>query len=612
MLRKLTASLLCAVMAATAFSGCASPSSTSSAASSSGSALSSDVSSSQSASSEAASTASQANTANGEEKYPEFLTVDVFASQANYQGIQSGWFGKIVKDKFNMELNIISPNVAGGGDTLFQTRSAAGNLGDIILAPLGGGKLQDLVTAGLVMNISDNMDSAANLTYFKDAVDFTNESLVKEDGVWAIPCEVSTKEASVPLGGTQLNSGAYIRWDLYKQMGYPEMKTLEDLLPVMKEMQELCPTSDSGKKVYAFSLFKDWDNTTMGAAGQALPYYGYGTQGFVINKADDSAEPQSTIDSDSLYIRGLKFYFDANQMGLLDPESTTQNYDTLYSKYKDGAVLYTPWPWLGQSAYNTDEHVKAGKGFEVAEIKDETIRTWGCYSKGNPENGAMVGSKAKDPQRMIDFIDWLYSPEGIAASSAQTGGTCGPEGVTWEMKDGKPVLTQLGIDAFIKGDAEMPEEMGGGSYKDGISQLNYRTTSSGEINPDTGVPYLYTEWESYQELSSNPVTKDWQEKMGAINAIEFFKSKKQIVTSPGSGYAAPADSSEIATLRAQCGAVIVENSWKAVFAKDQAEFDSIVKNMQDTVIGLGYNDVLAVDMANAQAEKEARAAVLAK
>ena len=38
--------------------------------------------------------------ANG--KYKEFLTVDVFDSQANYQGIQSGWFAKIVKDKFNI------------------------------------------------------------------------------------------------------------------------------------------------------------------------------------------------------------------------------------------------------------------------------------------------------------------------------------------------------------------------------------------------------------------------------------------------------------------------------------------------------------------------------
>ena len=45
-------------------------------------------------------------------------------------------------------------------------------------------------------------------------------------------------------------------------------------------------------------------------------------------------------------------------MGLMDPESTTQNYDTLYSKYKDGAVLFSPWPWLGQAAYNVTEHVE--------------------------------------------------------------------------------------------------------------------------------------------------------------------------------------------------------------------------------------------------------------
>lgn len=56
--------------------------------------------------------------------YEEFITVDVFDAFANYQGIQSGWFAKVVKDKFNMELNIIAPNVAGGGDTLYQTRSA--------------------------------------------------------------------------------------------------------------------------------------------------------------------------------------------------------------------------------------------------------------------------------------------------------------------------------------------------------------------------------------------------------------------------------------------------------------------------------------------------------
>lgn len=42
------------------------------------------------------------------------MTVEVFDSLASSQGLQkSGWFAKIVKDKFNIKLNIIAPNVSG-------------------------------------------------------------------------------------------------------------------------------------------------------------------------------------------------------------------------------------------------------------------------------------------------------------------------------------------------------------------------------------------------------------------------------------------------------------------------------------------------------------------
>ncbi len=90
--------------------------------------------------------------------YEETLTVDVFDSLANYQGIQSGWFAKIVKDKFNIELNIIAPNVAGGGNALYETRAAAGNLGDLIICSGNNNNLQDLVTAGLVMDMREFLE----------------------------------------------------------------------------------------------------------------------------------------------------------------------------------------------------------------------------------------------------------------------------------------------------------------------------------------------------------------------------------------------------------------------------------------------------------------------
>jgi putative aldouronate transport system substrate-binding protein len=562
-------------------------------------------------SSDSGSTTSEATTSGDTgSSYKDTITIDVFDSGANYMGVQTGWFADIVKKKFNMELNIISPNVGGGGDTLYQTRSAAGNLGDLIIMTTAGGKLQNLVDAGLVQDMTDYIANEPNLKQYTDAINYTNGKMCTTAGQWCVPAEVSTRTADTMLGGTNPNSGNYLRWDLYKQLGYPEINTFEDLLPIMKQMQDMTPTSDSGKKVYAFSLFPDWDGTFMQAGTWLMADYGYGTMGFALAAADDSFAPESGIDSNSAYIRGLKFLFNANQMGILDPDSSTQNYDTLSAKYKDGAVLWTPYPWLGQSAYNTDAHTSQGKGIELAEVKDEKIYAWGCYSKGNPNNAVMIGKNAKDPQRIADFIDWLYSPEGICVSTGQTSGSSGPEGLTWELQDGKPVLTDFGKEAFLSGDPEMPAEYGGGKWSDGISQLNYTAVSNGEINPDTTFPYNYQLWDSVTSTNVNPADQDWQTTMSAKNPIEFLTSKDQLLVSPGSGYAPAAEDSQITAVRKQCESTIVDYSWKAVYAKDEAEFNSLIKEMQDTCIGLGYNDVLAVDMAHVDEQKALRQEVL--
>ena len=584
MKKKVVSTLLCATMVASLFSGCGSSGDT------------------------ANNTSGSTNTGDSNSKYEKFITVDVFDSQANYQGIQSGWFGKIVKDKFNMELNIIAPNVAGGGDTLFQTRSAAGDLGDLIVTGAGGGRLQDLVTAGLVVDMTDLLKDAEHVHQYDSAIEKTGE-LVKEDGIYAIPSEVSSSSPTTPSEGLEPNFGAYLRWDAYKAAGYPELNTMEDLLPTLKKMQEEVPESDSGKKTYGFSLFKDWDGNLMVNAKVLPAMYGYDELGFVLAKADGS-DYKSFIADDSPYIRSLKFLFDANQMGLVDPESTTQNYDQVFTKYQDGQILYSQYAWLGQSAYNTEPNQAEGKGYMLAEIKDQKIFSYGCTVNGNSQNCLMIGSKAEDPQRLADFIDWLYSPEGIMASCAQTSSTCGPEGLTWEMKDGQPVLTEFGKKALSGEEVEVPDEWGSGTWKDGISTLNYKAVNPLDINPETGFAYTHVVWDSVLNQDATELVKEWREITGADTTMDLLKENDQIAVAPGSGYVVPEEDSQIATLRGQIKAVIVENSWKMVFAKDEAEFDSYLKTMQDTAKGLGFEEVLEYDMQCAKEQNDARVQVV--
>ncbi len=545
----------------------------------------------------------------GAKKYPKFITVDVFDGLANYQGIQSGWFAKIVKDKFNMELNMIAPNVAGGGETLFQTRSASGDLGDLIIYGADGGRLQNLVTAGLVIDLTGLIADKENLKKYQGGIDSLNE-LVKEEGIYGIPSSVSEQPATNPSEGLDPTFGPYLRWDAYKAAGYPQMKTMEDLLPVLKAMQDAVPESDSGKKTYSISLFKDWDGNMMCLAKQPTCFYGYDELGFVLSRVDGS-DDQSIIDSDSMYVRVLKLYFDANQMGIVDPESTTQNYDTMYTKYQDGQILYSPWPWLGQAAYNTPDNKAAGKGFMIASIDDMKDLSYGCRPDGDRQSIA-IGSKAEDPERLADFIDWLYSPEGIMMSAAQTSSSCGPEGLTWELADGKPALTEFGWKAFYEGgNTQVPDEWGGGTWKDGVSALNFPAVIPSDINPETGYPYNYTLWDSVLEKNTTALDTDWQTKMGAKTTLELLQNKNQLMVAPGSSYITPEETSEITTLRGQCRATIIEYSWKMVFASNEDEFNSLLKEMQDTVKGLGYDQVLEVDMQNAKDQNASRAEAVA-
>lgn len=538
-------------------------------------------------------------------QWEEEITIDVFDGLANYMGIQEGWFAKLVKDKFNMKLNIIAPNVAGGGDTLYNTRVSAGNLGDLIVTDKGK-KLDELIAGGLVMDAAPYYPAMENVSRFDKAVDKLNESA---DGLYAFPTSVSSIPPTEASEGIDPTFGPFLRWDLYAELGYPEIDTLEDLLPILKQMQDLEPTAPNGQKVYALSLFKDWDGNFMNNAKQPVTYYGYDEVNFALAMADGS-DYQGILDDDGMYERVLRFFHEANEMGLVDPESTTQNYDTLWSKMQNGQVLFTWWPWLGQSAYNTDANMAQGKGFMIAPMQDQKIFSYGAEAYGGKQVLA-IGSKAKDPERIAAFIDWLYSTEGSLTNTSQTMGAAGAQGLTWDLNDaGEPELNDFGKEVFLNGDATVPEEWGGGSYIDGVSTLNVTVVLPIDTDPTLGFPYSYKMWESYQALTANPLTENWSEHMGgAATTMEYLENNDQILVAPGASYTIPTDSSEIETLRNQVKAVIVQSSWQASFAESDEQFDKIWSELQETASGLGYDKVLEVDLATAKAQDEQRKAV---
>jgi len=531
--------------------------------------------------------------------YEEFIVVDVFDGLANYQGVQSGWFAKLVKDKFNMELNIIAPNVAGGGDTLFETRVAAGNIGDLIICNGESGNLPDMVKAGLVIDMEPYIKDK-QIMRFEKAIRYMHEDIPQE-GIYGIPSELSVNSPDTPSEVLEPTYGPYIRWDLYKELGYPEMETLEDMLPVLKDMQELCPVTEDGEKTYAISFFKDWDSNLMNAAKQPCCFYGYDEHGFVLAKADGS-DFQSILDEDSIYLRVLKWYFNANQLGLVDPDSAAQKYEDFMKKYEKGQILYAPWPWVAQTHYNTLEREEQGKGFMMADIGDMNIYSYGCSEYGNQKSIIAIGVNAQDPQRMADFIDWLYSSEGISANGVfSIAQTTGPEGLAWEYGEDGPYLTSFGEKAFMQGDAEVPETWGGGTWKGGISQLNYMTVNKVALD-ERGYPYQYQMWDSVKKRNLTVLKKDWKAHMGADTTLEYLIDNNKLLVSPGCAYTTPGENTEQTAIRKQCRTVIQNYSWDMVFAESEQEFYELFNAMREEAYSLGYEEIVAFDMEGAVAK----------
>ena len=236
-------------------------------------------------------------------------------------------------------------------------------------------------------------------------------------------------------------------------------------------------------------------------------------------------------------------------------------------------------------------------------MKEGRFLCYGASNVGDSDFDIMVGSQAQDPQRMVDFINWLYSPEGIACSGSQTASAPGPEGLTWEVgDDGKPHFTDFGKQVIIDMDQEaaVPDDWGGGTYVDGISALNYQPVGTKDVNPETNIPYNYKLWDEYQELTSTKLTDDYKAKTGYYSSLEYLESLGELAVEPGNNYAAPAYSTDMTTEQEQCKQVILDSSWQMVFASDEDTFNATLKDLQDTVKGLGYDDVYAFDEQNAK------------
>ena len=510
----------------------------------------------------------------------DFLTLDVFAGRANYQGMQEGWYAKLAKDKFNLAFNIIAPNVSGGGNLLFETRLSTGKVGDIVITSMAN--MKQCMEEDVLADLTPYIDKSLYLKNYRDAIETMNRALGIEEGIYIIPTTMSTMPVTEPIThGDTLEFGSYLPWAYYKELGYPIIETEEDLLEVLSQMQANHPTTADGKKVYGFSLFDDWDVDHMSLTAHMMKSYGYSmtTQSVLTSGNYDKTKP--LIADDSAYRRVLKLYFEANQRGLLDPESGVQSFDAMNAKAQSGQVLYLWWAWM--RGYSQDNY------HMFIPISDEAVVCEGHNTYGDGYAYA-VGKNTKSVERVVEFLDWMVSPEGMMCYGA------GYEGLGYIIdEEGKPIYTQFSGDAWEKG-YEIEEEYGGGSYSQGYCQFNDSIVQVKDINPLLGEPYYSENWTSTIEFNRGEIHEEWSMFYGYQNPVNYLKGNDLLQVQIKGDYVQETESAELAMIRNNCGTLIKDYSWDMVFASSEEEFDRLWTDLKDLLYQNGYEKIEQKDM----------------
>ncbi|MBQ4581078.1 MAG: sugar ABC transporter substrate-binding protein [Clostridia bacterium] len=529
------------------------------------------------------------------EKEP--LTIDIYDDAANYHGLQTGWFGKIVEDRFNLKLNIIAPQVAG--DAVYQTRSAEGNLGDIVI--LDKSRFQDCLAAGLIKDISDKIVGCENIMQYKVQLDSLNQGLGAAEGVYyGIPSEMADT-SPVTLTDVEIYSSPMLRWDQYVGVGKPEMADLQGLLDTLKLIHEKYPTNEAGDPAYPLSLWPDWDgnDNMIGIANvvQLTTWYGEKIKGSAILKPDNTWS--EIYNRENAYYKLTKFLYDANQMGLVDPASGEQDWNAVCAKMSNGQVNLMWYSW-SKGFWNSQERLDNGTAFNFVPVKDQLYYNDADAFFGTTRVFA-VGSKVEGEKydRIMEFLNWYASVEGMTFQHA------GIEGLNYIVEDGKFVPYK---DNALMDNLPVPEEFGGGGYQDGNNAINQWIGNALNTNPVTGEGYAMKHWSSYKAKNMTQMKKEWQETFNAEDDVDWMKKNGVLLASPNVSVALKTDTIDIGMIRVDVNKVLCEYTWKMIFAEDEETFEALWDQMVKKMDGFGYKELYAFDCANYQVEVDAKIA----
>ena len=450
-----------------------------------------------------------------------------------------------------------------------------------------------IIKGGLATELDSYMeeygkDITANAA---DKVEYAKEMFGGEEGkLWGI------MGTSGSLGTPSYYTfGPQMRWDLYEKLGYPEIESYMDILPVLKDMLELEPTNEDGKTNYGISLNTDWDTIIPLNLMFIGPMYGVQLENSFHAEIDNANgyAVKNMFEENSYTMKAAEFYYEANQMGLMDPESVTQKWDNVSNKITTGRCFLqlVNWP---VGAYNNEQKNQGHdeKGFMPIFPKDSTTLWEGQSNPFGTGGMWFVSSTYQYPEKALGIVNYLNTVECSTAIYS------GIEGVHWDMVDGRPVMKD-DVYEKLQSDEDYKNQSGIVKY------WNMAGLTPGTLLPGSNEGISSSLWSSQFERGATTVEKNYLKYYDVERPSEAYdKQRTKVVDSDVlAAYMEPMPD-DIALISQKISDMANEEFYKLIFANNKEEFEAKKQDIIQQAYDLGLQTEMDWIIAEREKAKE--------
>lgn len=511
----------------------------------------------------------------------EVITLDCILNLG--AGLQTDlWWTDYLEEKTGAQLNVIN-----GNDADLATYIAADNLPDVIHFAGKSTTVDEMklaVQAGQLINYDDYKDQIPNVytTINETALNNSRSVFGEGSGLYFLPGAASEYDSS--YGGTEYGMRIHLPYfeEYIAANGYPELKTLNDFIPVLKWIQEQHPTNEAGQSAYGMSFFTDWDGNCINYADKFQQQLGYYSATWPCVVKVDDMTTHYAFEDNSIYYQSLKFMFNAQQAGIIDPDSLTQTWDDYCAKTAADRT-YSSYCW---------SHPKNNKLVIYDEYHPVSYSGAWVLGNWNGNAGLAVAKKSDKIETALKVINFACDYDNVWYC------LFGPQGEYWDLNsDGAPYITEQGYK--MQEDETVELSVGGNPIKDAPS-FNLRLLSHTQTpHPTYGYianpgswpadpskkTEVQLEWEAFCKDNYGVDLGDAAlSEIALLNELKLFSVYR-------SEYSDPAISEDMTDLLTRAASFVPDTCWKMIYAANEAEFESIWQQLQDDLEAINFYSV---------------------